>query len=206
MDTQSLATILGAQLEAIDRSQGRIEFTPDGVIIDVNKNYLEAMGYHRDEVLGRHHRCFVEPTYRESQAYARFWEKLRSGEHHCDEFVRIAKDGSRRWIQANYNPILDEAGRVWKVVKYAVDITRQKQAEQIAERAAVALDAQLAAIDRSQGRIEFNPDGVIIDVNDNYLRMMGYSRHEVIGRQHRMFVPGEILDDEGYLAFWASLQ
>ena len=158
-DTRTVMQMLTARLEAIDRSQGRIEFTPDGIIIDVNDNYLDAMGYHRDEVLGRHHRCFVESAYRESDAYAEFWQSLREGEYQRGEFVRLTKDGYRRWIQANYNPIFDNDGQVWRIVKYAIDITAQKQAEQIAARAAVALDAQLTAIDRSHGRIEFNPDG-----------------------------------------------
>ncbi len=123
--TGLVATAIDAQgkIAAISRAQAIIEFTPEGEILTANENFLSALGYELAEITGRHHRMFVEPAYGQSQDYAEFWQRLRSGEFISEELKRIAKDGHEVWIQASYNPIFDEDRNVIKVVKFATDIT-----------------------------------------------------------------------------------
>ncbi|MDX2205516.1 MAG: methyl-accepting chemotaxis protein [Hyphomicrobiaceae bacterium] len=116
------------KIAAIGRSQAMIEFQPDGTIIEANENFLNALGYRLEEIKGRHHQMFVEPSYGNSGEYARFWERLRGGEFVADEFKRIGKGGKEIWIQASYNPIFDMNGRVSKVVKFATDVTARVRA------------------------------------------------------------------------------
>jgi len=111
------------QIAAIGKSQAVIEFEMDGTIRGANENFLNTLGYSKGEIEGRHHRMFVDPSEWDSPEYARFWEKLGRGEFQAGEFRRVAKDGSPVYIQATYNPILDEEGRPVKVVKYATDVT-----------------------------------------------------------------------------------
>jgi len=111
------------QLEAVSKSQAIIEFQPDGTILSANENFCGAMGYSLEEIMGRHHRVFVEPGYAESPEYRHFWTDLARGEAKVAEFQRFGKGGKEVWIQASYNPILDAAGKVYKVVKFATDIT-----------------------------------------------------------------------------------
>jgi PAS domain S-box-containing protein len=113
------------QIVAVGRSQAIIEFSVDGIILSANDNFLKAMGYQRAEVLGKHHRMFVEPALQASQDYAVFWDRLKQGEYQAAQFKRIAKNGQDVWIEGAYNPILDENGKVVKVVKFATDITAQ---------------------------------------------------------------------------------
>src|SRR5271163_3999106 len=100
----------------------------DGTIVQANENFLNAMGYTLDEVKGKHHGMFVEEAYRNTSDYREFWAKLNRGEYQVAEFKRIGKGGKEVWIQASYNPIMDLNGKPWKVVKYATDITPQKNA------------------------------------------------------------------------------
>ena len=65
---------------------------------------------------------------RDSAAYREFWEKLNRGEYQAAEYKRIGKGGKEIWIQASYNPILDEKGKPFKVVKFATDVTEEKLA------------------------------------------------------------------------------
>lgn len=116
--------------EAVLRSQAVIEFDLDGNIIEVNENFLAAMGYRRDEVLGRHHSMFVDVEYRESQEYRNFWADLGRGKHFTSQYRRIGKGGRDVWISASYNPLLDKNGQPYKVVKYATDITEDRIASQ----------------------------------------------------------------------------
>ncbi len=120
-----------AQIAAINKVQASIEFTPDGRILTANDNFLAAMGYSLDEIRGRHHEMFVESSYRNSQEYRDFWTNLAKGETHIGEFKRFNKAGQPVWIFASYAPIRDLSGKVTKVVKFAVDRTEIKVAEEV---------------------------------------------------------------------------
>jgi methyl-accepting chemotaxis protein len=115
------------QIAAINKSSAVIHFNLDGSIITANANFLGAVGYALDEIIGRHHRMFVSEAERSGQAYAAFWENLKRGEFQAGEFKRVRKDGKELWLQATYNPIFDAMGRPFKVVKFCTDITAQVQ-------------------------------------------------------------------------------
>ena len=129
---QKLATAnFEGQIAAINKAQAVIEFDMSGNILDANANFLNVMGYRSDQVVGRHHSMFIEPSEAQSIEYRMFWEKLGRGEYDAGQYRRHGANGKQIWIQASYNPILDLNGRPYKVVKYATDITEQKG---IAER------------------------------------------------------------------------
>lgn len=119
---------LQGMVDAISRSQAVIEFNLDGTIITANDNFLLTLGYTLAEVKGRHHRMFVPEDLAQSIDYIQFWEKLNRGEYDSGQYKRIAKGGKEIWIQASYNPIVDESGKVVKVVKFATDITETRKA------------------------------------------------------------------------------
>lgn len=124
------------QIAAIHKSQAVIEFSTDGIILTANENFLKAVGYSLDEIRGKHHSIFVDPPYRESHEYKKFWERLGRGEYDAGQYKRVAKGGSEIWIQASYNPILDTSGKPTKVVKYASNITELRMiADQVATAA-----------------------------------------------------------------------
>lgn len=111
------------KIAALSRSQAMIEFRPDGTILTANENFLTVMGYTLQEVVGKHHRIFVEPDEANSTDYAQFWRNLNDGQYEAGEFKRRAKDGHPVWIQGAYNPIFDAHGKITKVVKFAIDVT-----------------------------------------------------------------------------------
>jgi PAS domain S-box-containing protein len=108
---------------AMGRSQAVIEFSPDGTIVTANENFLKAMGYRLDEIKGKHHAIFVDPSKRDEREYREFWEHLRRGDFQAGEFRRVDKGGNEVWIQGSYNPVLDAAGKVAKVIKFATVVT-----------------------------------------------------------------------------------
>ena len=113
------------QIAAIGKSQAVVEFALDGTVRHANDNFLRLTGYTLDEIRGQHHGMFVDPAERESAGYRAFWDKLARGEHDAGQYERLGKDGRELWLQASYNPILDLAGRPFKVVKYASDVTAE---------------------------------------------------------------------------------
>lgn len=184
-------------LEAFNRSQAIISFKPDGTILDANDNFCAAIGYSREEIVGRHHRIFVNPVEASSADYATFWQRLAAGHYDQRQYRRIAKSGDEIWIEASYNPVFS-GGKVVKVVKIATDITAQK-------RNGLESDGKLAALSRAQAVIEFTPDGKILTANQNFLSTLGYSLDEIVGQHHRMFCESDYAMSAEYAKFWPRL-
>jgi methyl-accepting chemotaxis protein len=186
------------KLAAISRAQAVIEFNIDGTIVTANENFLKAVGYSLGEIQGKHHSMFVAPADRDSAAYRDFWARLNRGTFEAGEYKRIAKGGPEIWILASYNPILNEAGKPFKVVKFATDVTEQKMK-------AADNDGQIAAIQKSQAVIVFNMDGSIRDANTNFCAAMGCGLSEIKGRHHSMFVEPVEANAPAYREFWEAL-
>jgi methyl-accepting chemotaxis protein len=189
---------LRGQIAAISKSQAVIEFNLDGTIIYANDNFLKTFGYSLDEVKGKHHSIFIDSNYRASFEYRQFWDKLGRGEYDAGQYKRITKSGHEVWIQASYNPIVDSNNRPFKVVKYATDITAEKNKN-------ADYEGQIAAISTSQAVIEFNLDGTILNANDNFLKTLGYTLNEIKGQHHSMFVDTAYRNSEEYRQFWRKL-
>lgn len=189
---------LEREKQALNRSQAVIEFDMDGTIKTANDLFLQAMGYELGEIQGQHHSMFAEKSYAASAAYREFWAKLNRGEFDRGEYKRFGKHGKEVWIQASYNPILDDQGQPCKVIKYATVVTEQKlqNADYI---------GQIEAVSKSQAVIEFNMDGSIITANDNFLAVMGYALSEIRGKHHSLFAEPDYARSEAYKNFWAKL-
>jgi methyl-accepting chemotaxis protein len=190
-----------SRLEAINRSNAIIYFDLSGIILGVNDIFLEAMGYgigNHEDLIGKHHRTFICEDYAKSAEYEKFWDILRSGKYYQGEFERRRKDGSLINLQATYNPIFDDSGKITKIMKIATDIT-----------SIVDSKKQIDAINRSTAIISFNIDGIITDANPIFLETMGYRSNEkdkVIGKHHSTFVSYEYSKSDEYTKFWQNLR
>jgi methyl-accepting chemotaxis protein len=186
------------QLKAISKIQGVIEFDLTGKILAVNENFAKVTGYDAKEIVGQHHSMFAPPEVKVSQDYKTFWENLAKGIAKDGLFKRVGKRGNEIWLQASYNPILDLNGKPFKVVKYATDVTEFKLKE-------LENDAKVTSLDKAYGVIEFDLTGNVLDVNDNFAAVTGYSKNEIVGKHHSMFVSNEFKNSQAYKDFWAKL-
>jgi len=186
------------QVRAIMRSQAVIEFDLDGTILAANDNFLATVGYRLDEVVGKHHRMFVEPSHAKTPEYKRFFDDLRSGKMLSGEFKRLGKGGKEVWIQAVYSAVVDDEGQPVKLVEYAVDVTEAK-------RRSVDFEGQLEAVGRVMVIVEFDVEGNILTANENFCETLGYGLREIEGGHHRMFVASEYANSPEYRRFWNEL-
>lgn len=198
IETHKQATLFENQLAAINRSTGCIEFSLDGKVSAVNDIFLAVLGYTRAEVIGLPHSQLVDPDFVSSGQYAAFWQRLNQGESIKGEFLRIGKHGKQHWLDATYNPILDENGKPYKVVKYATDITEQKLKN-------ADFESQITAIGKSQGVIELGLDGTVLKVNQTYLDMLGYTEADLIGQSVTKVLDPAFARSESYAALWTKL-
>ncbi|ERS88128.1 methyl-accepting chemotaxis protein [Marinobacter sp. EVN1] len=195
-DCQALASQCQAVYSAIRHAVATIEFTTDGLIVDVNDRFLEVVGYRREEVVGKHHSLFCDREVANSAEYRKFWDALRAGQAQTDTFRRRRKDGRQLWLEATYFPVHGDDGRVQRVMTIASDVTEKQ--EHLRDQQAV-----FESVDRSMAIIEFEPDGTIITANANFLAATGYRLSQVEGKHHRMFCdPGFYRENPD---FWKQL-
>lgn len=131
-------------IAALNRSTAVIEFTLDGFILEANDNFLKCMGYSKKQILGKHHKIFCTREEVESKSYHDFWASLQSGQFVTDRFKRINSNGNEIWLEASYNPVYDDSGELYKVIKFATDITEQMNREfAITETSQIAYDTSI---------------------------------------------------------------
>ncbi len=119
-----------AIIEALNKSLAMISFTPDGTIEYANGNFLNVFNYSLDEVKGQHHKKLCPDSFVSSNEYAQFWRDLGAGNYKAGQFERIAQNGTTIWLEASYNPIIDDHGKVYKIIKFATDITERVKRQQ----------------------------------------------------------------------------
>lgn len=141
------------KMDAISRAQAVIEFTSDGTILNANENFCATVGYTLNEIVGKHHKIFCDADYVNSKEYASFWESLGSGQHHSGKYRRLNRQGEDLWLRASYTPILDDDGKVTKVVKFAVDITAEITVEQNVTRISSEFEERSRSISEQSQKV-----------------------------------------------------
>jgi methyl-accepting chemotaxis protein len=186
-------------LDAIDSAFSYVEFDTEGNILVANPTFLQLMGYASDEVVGHHHRMFVDSHTASSSEYRQFWKELAGGATKSETSKRIKKDGKEVFVQSVLAPVKDEMGRVFKIVKIATDVTAEKIKS-------TDFEEQLKGINRAQGVIEFNLDGSIRTANAVFLEATGYSLEELRGMNHRDLVERHYAESSEYRSLWENLR
>ncbi|QDU30569.1 Methyl-accepting chemotaxis protein I [Anatilimnocola aggregata] len=176
------------QLAAVGKVTAKVEFNMDGTIVTANENFLGAVGYSLNEIVGKHHRIFCSKEYANSTAYSQFWDKLNRGEFEVGEFMRVNKRGEEIWISATYYPINDVNGKPCKVVKFATDITA-------ARKAAIAANEKSAIVENAPINIMLaNNQGIITYINPASMKALKKIEHllpikadQIVGSTYDIF-------------------
>ena len=184
--------------KALYKSHAVIEFDLSGRILDVSEKFCTIFGYVRDDLVGKHHSIFVDAEYAKSEEYRSFWARFERGEGLETENRRIGKGGADIWSLGNFSPILDSRGRIERIFAISTDVTALKVKN-------TDLEGKLKAIIKAQAVAEFTPSGEILEANENFLRVMGYTMAEIKGKHHRMFVDPAYAASQEYQTFWDKL-
>lgn len=185
----------------INTAFAKIEFSPYGKIIHANNRFLQISNYDDlEELKGKNHSVFIDTIQKESQEYQLFWEALRAGESQEGTFKHLDKNGEEFWIQAVYTPVKDTEDKVHKVIQIARNITQEKCHH-------LELEILQETVDTSFERVEFTPNGHIIDINNNMVELLGFSsKDELIGQHHSILVSEMHKTSDEYQLFWEQLR
>lgn len=196
LQAQSDRDALTHLIDAVKANVGYVELGTDGSLLYANPLFLGWIDYSLNEVAGKHHRTLCRPDYSSSSAYKGFWDTLRAGQAVTGTFDRVGKNGDIIWLEATYLPVLDENKHVAKIVKIASNVTDE-------HAKAEGQQALLGALNLSLASIEFEPDGTILNANDNFLKLVGYRLSDIKGQHHRIFCDDKFYQDNP--RFWHEL-
>lgn len=161
------------KLDSIDKAYLSVEYDTKGNILHANQIFLESFGYSEQELIGKHDSELVEQSWRNSTTYQDLWNALVRGEIRKGIFKRKTKNGKEIWLDATYNPIRDHEGRLYKIVKYAQNVTDMKMALS-------ATSEFLKELGRGNFEVKGHFDNIIdfdnISVKDDLLTMIDSSR------------------------------
>lgn len=166
-----------AQLSAIDKAMCRVEFAPDGTIVDVNDNFAKVFGYDPQELIGQHHKVLFFDSTTDGSDFETLSKRLMQGNTEKGEYKRKARDGSVRWLEASHAAMLNSHGKLEKIVKYASDVTERRRAEKDCKRLAENLDFALRA--SNTGLWDWNVSTGETHFNDTWYTMLGYHPGEL---------------------------
>lgn len=185
-------------LQGLSSALAIIEFSPNGEVLCANQNFLDTMGYRETELIGQHHKIFCSTESYKSAEYKKLWTDLNNGISAKGQYLRLTKADSKVWLEASYCPVLNDSGTVQKVIKIATNISHQVITNNEQK-------SQLDAVNRSMAKIEFSPNGNILECNENFLQTMGYNKAEILGKHHRMFCEKEFAQSHEYAQLWSGL-
>jgi PAS domain S-box-containing protein len=171
---------------------------PEGLVEYVNKGFTKMTGYTLEDMLGKKPGELLQGPETNHETISRISQKLKSGEPIYEEILNYDKQGNTYWVSLAINPVRDEEGKVYKFIAVQANITDTKKN---------ALDSKykLEAIGRSNAIIEFDTRGNILDANENFLAITGFTHAEIAGKHHRMFVQKAEAESEAYQVFWERL-
>lgn len=156
------------QIKAINKIQGVIEFDLSGNIVSMNENFLNYLGYSAGEIVGKHYSVLVDQSFKNSQEYKTLWEKLSKGEATTGLYKNLNKAGKEVWVQASYNPIVDDNGKLFRIVKYATNVTAEIEKErENTKKAAFAMQIK--------STLEAASINMMMADNDGFIRYMNPS-------------------------------
>jgi PAS domain S-box-containing protein len=190
-------------MEAIYRSRPCVEFDLAGNVVRANELFLQLMGYTFEEIQGKHHNIFVLDRDRNLPENSGLWEKLMGSKPQAGELRRVGKGDKEIWVATNYYPIPDHVGKVYRVMQFMTDITERKLRD-------ADYEGQIAAIRRAQPVGEYDMNGTILNVNEDFEKLFGYSRSELIGQHVSMLVDAATRQSSEYQArlraLWEQLK
>lgn len=167
--------------DALNQSHCIVVFSTEGIILDANENFLKAMGYSLPEIINKHHSMFVSDAFKQSQEYAIFWKRLRDGEFFNARVERVHKTGSFIHFEASYNPVKDDCGKVYKVIKFAL-LSENSNIQESQEIEACSFK------DDTPYFIDLSLDQKILNASDAFLKRFSFSLSEIQGKDYTCLI------------------
>ena len=150
----------------------RAEFDLNGILVYANVKFLRKLGYSSNsEVEGHHISMFISE--KDKLHFNDVWDTLSKGGKHFEGAMKlVTKAGKDIWTMATYTCVRDSMQNVEKILFLGIDITKQQEQN-------LDYESQINAINDSSVKVEYAPSGRMINCNQMFVDLMGYSTEEL---------------------------
>jgi len=156
----------------------------------VNEGFTQLTGYSRAQALGQTVEAVLGTGTADTPAHRVLAAAIAAG-HGCRvELLHRASDGRELWLDLDVQPLLDARGALTGFMRIGSDVTQQRQAQKQLENALRATDALLRVVNTHAIVSVADRAGRIVEANDAFCRISGYSREELLQQTHRIVNSG----------------
>lgn len=196
--TKIKALDVNQKMEALSRSNAIIEMDCNGSIIDINANYLEMLGYSREEVVGRSYNLLAG----KDTVFPKLMNTIVDQGMQSGVYPRLDREGNRHYMKLMDYPVLDLSGKIQKIIEFGVDVSNEKRLEKEAERKQAELNSYLNGINNTIASAEFSVGGQFKAGNEIFMKVLGHAAEDVSGRNFDFFMG----DDPSVIMMWENLK
>ncbi|UNU21583.1 PAS domain S-box protein [Microcoleus vaginatus PCC 9802] len=150
---------------------------PDGILTYVSPQFKTMFGWDESAWIGKSFIYLVHPDDR-SLVVTDYRENIKSGKKSSDyEFRHRHRDGNYVWVRSSATPVINAEGELISIQGILSDISDRKEAEIARESSEIRFRRVFES--SVSGMIFADFQGNIIDANDRFLQMVGYTREEL---------------------------
>ena len=201
--TASKRRLLNQYKETIDKYSIVSKTDSKGNITYVNDKFCKISGYKSSELLGKPHKI-IRHEDMDAQTFQTMWYTIKDLKQVWKGKIKNKrKDGSFYWVDTIINPILDSKGEVVEYIALRTDITElEKRKEFLKKQFSITYDkledinsiSKLyeETLDKTTIILRLSRDLKILHVNELFCETFGYTKEELIGKDHQDLFPSEI--------------
>lgn len=228
-DLQVLQAELLGKAQAWNRVALISETDRDGVILSVNENFVRHSGYTRDELVGQKH-SVVKSGHQHEYVFEEMWKTLLGGKVWKGYLKNKTLKGDFFWVYSTIFPILDDSRTPVRFYSVAVPVSdliepaeetklhlvpafaltpdsqarQMQQLRQQLQTIKAEHEHALQSVHRAVMIAETDARGIITAVNDHFVEVTGYQKHELIGQNHRLLKSPE-QSSTAYDTLWQTI-
>lgn len=197
-------------LNAIHNSTLVAEYNMNEELITINDKFVLLLESQRTQLIGKKHHELAGVS-RYADSHIKFWEEIRQGKTISKVEKINVPSGEDLWLRQTFTPILDNEGKLLKVLNIASDVSETIEQQQSLEkqsveitRANIEMRTFSDAVDSALIKCVYSPSGQILEVNEIYENTTGFTVKELVGKNNRIFL--QRVEKEQFEKIWDDIQ
>lgn len=146
----------------------------DGILVDVNEEFLKSCKYTRDDLIGKPYQILLS-----RQHATNTYNEILTNEIWRGEICYQTKYGENYWVDAKIIPLKDAVGVTHSFLMVHYNISDKKM--MMTELQNIEHTFKAITENTNDLIVITNEDGIILYTSPSYSKRLGYSMHELVG-------------------------